>query len=40
LFDQLYIHEQSSVKTIIGGTAIAFIIFIYTLIGLKNSETE
>jgi hypothetical protein len=32
--------SNPSVKTIIGGTAIAFIIFIYTLMELKDNETE
>ena len=40
MFDKFYIHEQLLVKTIIGGMATVFIIFIYTLIELKNNETE
>ena len=35
-----FIHEQPSFKTIIGGIAIVLIIFVYTLMELKNSRTE
>ena len=35
-----FIHEQPSFKTIIGGIAIVLIIFVYTLMELKNSGTE
>ena len=34
----LFIHEQPTVKTIIGGSCIIFIIFIYTIFELKNKK--
>ena len=34
----VFIHEQPTVKTIIGGSCIIFIIFIYTIFELKNKK--